>query len=271
MKRLIVSGAFAVLLSTASALAAPSPPATTSGIEPICKVGVYFADRTGGGVYRVVLELNRKPPVPANRYDLMVLTSHGAWRLPDVHLVHYVDAQELSIPDNGDIRAAWIASEGEPNEPMHECAPTRAFVVEGTDGIPKTKKELREQWAGGYLAKIFTHIALLPGVEVRNTGKPAGGAIAIVEPPCTEGLGEAVGALEKAPLDAPGPAIVVNVSPTGHVVTADVVRSFGSKAADDARLSEASAERFRTPPSAGCLAVPHRAMLTTRSAGSTVR
>jgi hypothetical protein len=187
MKQLIVSGAFAVLLSTTNAVAAPSPPPATSGVEPTCKVGVYFADRTGGGVYRVVLEGNRKPPVPSDRYELTVLTSHGAWRLPDIHLVHYVDAQELSIPDDGDIRAAWIASKGEPNEPMHECAPTRAFFVDGTDGIPKTKKELREQSAGGYAAKIFTHIALLPGVEVHNTGKPAGGAIAIVEPPCTGG------------------------------------------------------------------------------------
>ncbi len=252
------------LLATALLVALlPARPAVASGDPLPCKAGVYFADRSAGGAYRVLLQGDKKPPAPENRLVLTVVTSHGAWQLPEMRLGQFFNVQELTIPDDGDVRAAWIDAEGGPGETMHACAPTMAFLPEGVDGVPKTKKELREQWAGGYLAKHMTHIHVIPGVLVHNTGKPAQGAIAIAEPPCTAPLGEAAGPLVRTAANDTGPALVVNVSPAGRVMTADIIRSFGSRALDEARLADAAMETFATPPSTGCLAVPHRATLTT--------
>lgn len=262
MSRHVVVAIFAAVLATPSVVGAQiAPSVPSSQADARCKVGVYYADRSAGGVYRAIMEFHHAPVRPEDRFDLMVVTSHGAWRVPEMHLGHYFDAQELNIPDDGDVRAAWIDSEGQPDGPMHHCEPAIAFLVDGTDGIPKTKRELRDQWAGGYLAKRMTHIAVLPGIEVHNSGKAAQGATAIDKRPCTQELGEVAGPQTKTTLDASGPAIVVNVSPTGHVMTADIVRSYGSTSADKAGIAGALATSFASSPSPDCLGVPHRALI----------
>jgi hypothetical protein len=67
--------------------------------------------------------------------------------------------------------------------------------------------------------------------------------------------------LTKTTLEASGPAMVVNVSPTVRMMTADIVRSYGSTSADRDRISEAMATSFTVSVPGGCLAVPHRALL----------
>ena len=270
MRRHVVIGLFAALLWSTNAIAAPGDPtpagsAMPNGAETKCHVGGFYADRDSAGVYRGLLQQDKTPAIPENRIELTVLTSHGAWRLPNMHQRRYFAGQELSIPDDGNVRAAWVESEGGPEGPMHHCEPTMAFLVDGYDGIRKTRTERLDQWSGAVLAKNMTHIAIVPGVDLRNGGKSAGDATVVAEPPCSGDLGEAIGPLVKAAPGAPGPSIVVNVSPSGHVMTAAIVRSFGSRAADESRLAEALSTSFATPPSTGCLAVPRRALVTTRT------
>jgi hypothetical protein len=276
LSRHVVVGLFVALLWSTNAIAAPGEPtpagsampaasATPNGADAKCHVGGFYADRDSAGVYRGMIQGDKTPARPENRIELTVLTSHGAWRFPNLHLRRYMAGQELSIPDDGNVRAAWVESEGGPDGPMHHCEPTMAFLVDGYDGIPKTRMERLDQWAGAVLAKRLTHVAIVPGVDLRNGGKAAGDATAVAEPPCAGELGEAIGPFVKAAPGAPGPLIAVNVSPSGQVMTAAIVRSFGSRAADEARLAEALSTSFATPPSTGCLAVPHRALVTTRT------